>query len=131
MPYRLLADATVLLHAAFVAFVIAGGLLVFRWPRLAWVHIPAAAWAAWVEFAGIVCPLTPLENWFRTRGGQAAYASDFIERYLMPVLYPAALSRELQWALGGIVLVVNAAVYLWLLRRRARPVTPSPSPRSR
>jgi hypothetical protein len=120
MPYRLLADGTVFLHAAFVAFVVLGGLLVLRWPRLAWVHLPAAAWGAWVEFAGIVCPLTPLENWFRARGGQAAYAGDFVERYLMPVLYPASLSREIQWALGGIVLVVNAAVYFVLLRRRGR-----------
>lgn len=120
MPYRILADATVLLHAGFVAFVVLGGLLVLRWPRLAWVHVPAAAWGAWVEFAGIVCPLTPLENWFRARGGQAAYTSDFIEHYLMPVLYPASLSRDLQFALGGIVLVVNAAVYLVLLCRRGR-----------
>lgn len=120
MAYRLLADATVLLHAGFVAFVLLGGLLVLRWPRLAWVHVPAAAWGAWVEFAGIVCPLTPLENWLRARGGQAAYTSDFIERYLMPVLYPASLSRDLQWALGGIVLLVNAAVYLVLLCRRGR-----------
>lgn len=120
MPYRLLADATVLLHMAFVAFVVLGGLLVFRWPKLAWIHLPAAAWGAWVECAGIVCPLTPLENWFRARGGQAAYTTDFIEHYLMPVLYPATLSRELQWALGGIVLLVNAGVYFVLLRRRAR-----------
>jgi hypothetical protein len=120
MPYRFLADATVFLHVVFVAFVVLGGLLVFRWPRLAWVHVPAAAWGAWVEFAGIVCPLTPLENWFRARGGQAAYTSDFIEHYLMPVLYPASLSRDVQWVLGGIVLVVNATVYLVLLCRRGR-----------
>jgi len=120
MPYRLLADATVLLHAGFVAFVVLGGLLVLRWPRLAWVHVPVAAWGAWVEFAGIVCPLTPLENWFRARGGQAAYTSDFIEHYLMPVIYPASLSREVQWALGALVLVVNTVVYLVLLRRHRR-----------
>lgn len=120
MPHRLLADAIVLLHAAFVVFVVLGGLLVLRWPRLAWVHLPAAAWGAWVEFAGIVCPLTPLENWFRARGGQAAYTSDFIGHYFMPVLYPASLSRDVQWVLGGIVLVVNAAVYLVLLSRRGR-----------
>lgn len=118
MPFRLFADATVLLHAAFVAFVVLGGLLVLKRPRLAWVHLPAAAWGAWVEFAGIACPLTPLENWFRARGGQAAYTSDFIEHYLMPVLYPASLSREVQWALGALVLVVNTVVYLVLLRRR-------------
>lgn len=120
MPDRLLADAIVLLHAAFVAFVVLGGLFVLRWPRLAWVHLPAAAWGAWVEFAGIVCPLTPLENWFRARGGQAAYTSDFIEHYLMPMLYPASLSREAQWVLGGIVLAVNTVVYLALLSRRGR-----------
>jgi Protein of Unknown function (DUF2784) len=120
MGLRILADTTVVLHLAFVLFVVLGGLLVARWPRAAWVHVPAAAWGAWVEFAGWVCPLTPLENWLRARGGHAAYPSSFIEHYVLPILYPASLSRELRWVLGGIVLVVNAAVYLLLLRRRVR-----------
>jgi len=113
-----LADAVVLLHVAFVLFVVLGGLLIWRWPRLAWVHLPAAAWAAWVEFAGIVCPLTPLENWLRSMGGGDIYTSSFVERYLVPLLYPASLSRDLQWLLGGLVVLVNAAVYAAAVRRR-------------
>lgn len=120
MIFRTLADVTVVVHLAFVLFVVLGGLLVARWPRLAWVHVPAAAWGVWVEFAGWICPLTPLENWLRQQGGGAAYSSGFVERYVLPVLYPSALSRELQWALGGLVLVLNAAIYLIVLRRGAR-----------
>ena len=120
MGFRLLADATVVLHLAFVVFVVLGGLFVLRWPAAAWVHLPAAAWGAWVEFAGWVCPLTPLENWLRTRGGGPAYTSSFIDHYLLPLLYPSCLSRELQYALGTVVLLVNAVVYTALVRRRAR-----------
>ena len=117
MAFRLLADVTVVVHLAFVVFVLFGGLLVVRKPRVAWLHLPAVAWGAWVEFAGWLCPLTPLENWLRTQGGAAAYTSSFVEHYLLPLLYPASLSRELQWVLGGIVLVVNAVLYLVVLRR--------------
>jgi hypothetical protein len=107
MVFQVLADATVVLHLAFVLFVVAGGLLVLRWPRLAWVHLPAAAWGAWVEFAGWICPLTPVENWLRQKSGGAIYSAPFIEHYIIPLLYPAGLSRDLQWWLGGLVLVVN------------------------
>jgi hypothetical protein len=120
MIFRLLADVTVVLHLAFVLFVIFGGLLAIGRPRLAWVHLPAAAWGVWVEFAGWICPLTPLENWLRERGGGHVYASSFVERYIVPTLYPEALPRELQWFLGGFVVVVNAAVYLSVVRRHAR-----------
>jgi hypothetical protein len=122
MLFRVLADVAVVLHVGFVLFVVVGGVLVMRWPRVAWVHLPAAAWGAWVEFAGWVCPLTPLENALRTRGGEAAYTSSFVEQYLMPILYPAVLSRELQYVLGALVLIVNALVYAFVLRRRLRPV---------
>jgi hypothetical protein len=115
---RFLADVTVVLHVAFVVFVVLGGLLVVRWPWVVWAHLPAAAWGAWVEFAGWDCPLTPLENWLRTQGGGPAYASSFIEHYLMPLLYPASLSRELQYTLGALVLLVNAVIYVTLLRSR-------------
>jgi len=115
-----LADAIVLVHVAFVLFVLLGGLLVLRWPRFAWVHVPAVVWGAWVELAGRVCPLTPLENWLRAQGGGLAYTSSFVEQYLLPILYPASLTRELQWLLGGGVILVNAGVYLVLARRRAR-----------
>ena len=118
--FQFLADATVVLHAGFVVFAVLGGVLALRRPRLAWVHLPAAVWGAWVEFSGTVCPLTPLEHWFREQAGGAGYSSGFIEHYLVPVLYPASLSRELQWALGSVVIVVNAVVYIAILRRRAR-----------
>jgi hypothetical protein len=118
--FRVLADITVVLHLAFVLFVVFGGLLVVRWPRLAWVHLPAAAWGACVEFTGWVCPLTPLENWLREQGGGRVYTSSFIERYLVPALYPSALSRELQWVLGGLVVLINAALYVVLGGRLRR-----------
>ena len=120
MTFRILADATVVLHLAFVLFVVLGGLIVAKWRWVAWVHLPAAAWAAWVEFAGLVCPLTPLENGLREQGGDTVYSSGFIEHYLLPVLYPASLSRELQWALGGVVLLINAGVYLVVFHRSVR-----------
>lgn len=117
MGFRLLADVTVVVHLAFVVFVLLGGLLVVRRPRVAWLHVPAVVWGAWIEFAGWLCPLTPLENWLRMQGGAAAYDSSFVEHYLLPLLYPASLSRELQWVLGSIVIVVNAVLYLVVLRR--------------
>lgn len=119
MIYSVLADVTVVLHLLFVVFVVFGGLLVLLRPRMAWLHVPAAVWGAWIEFAGWICPLTPLENWFRERGGRPPYAAGFVEHYLVPVLYPAVLSRELQWTLGGLVLVVNGVLYAVLLRRRS------------
>lgn len=120
MAFRILADATIVLHFGFVLFVVLGGVLVVRWPRIAWVHLPAAGWGAWTEFSGWVCPLTPLENWLRRRGGDPVYTATFIEHYVVPVLYPSALSRESQVVLGALVVLVNAVVYLAVLRARAR-----------
>ena len=120
MGFRALADATVVLHLGFVLFVIFGGLIVARWRRVAWVHLPAAVWGAWIEFAGWVCPLTPLENWLREQGGRTAYSSSFIEHYLLPILYPESLSRTLQWVLGGAVLVINVLVYIVVFQRGVR-----------
>jgi Protein of Unknown function (DUF2784) len=115
--YRILADITVGLHLLFVVFVIAGGLLVLRWPRLAWVHIPAAVWGALIEFAGWVCPLTPLEQTLRNAAGEAGYRGGFIEHYLLPVLYPGGLTRGIQIGLGVTVVLLNVLVYGYLLRR--------------
>ena len=120
MGYRLAADAVLVLHALFVAFVVAGGLLVLRRPRLAWLHLPCAVWGALIEFAGWICPLTPLENRFRRLGGEAGYEGGFVETYLLATLYPEGLSRPVQLALGVLVLAVNAAVYGWLLARHRR-----------
>ncbi len=120
MWYRALADSVVVIHVAFVAFVVFGGLLALRRPRLAWLHLPAAVWGVMIEFAGWVCPLTPLENALRMRGGEAGYSGGFIEHYLLTVLYPADLTRGIQLVLGSIVLALNLAVYgLLLARRRA------------
>jgi hypothetical protein len=116
----LLADATVALHLAFVVFVVAGGLLVLRWPRLAWLHVPAVLWGAFIEFAGWICPLTPLENWLRQRGGGQAYDASFVEHYLIPLLYPDALSRDVQWLLGTLVLVINVTVYAVIVQQHRR-----------
>lgn len=118
MWYRLGADLVLLLHLAFVIFVVAGGLLILKWPLIAWVHLPAAAWGAVVEFTGWICPLTPLENTLRVKAGMAAYDSDFVGHYVMPLLYPAQLTRNIQLILGLIVLGVNVALYGWLWRRR-------------
>jgi len=115
--YRLLADAVVVVHLAFVAFVVAGGLLVVRWKRVAWIHLPAAAWGAWIEFAGWICPLTPLENRLRALAGEGEYATGFVEHYLLPVLYPTGLTRTAQIVLGAAVIVLNACFYTWAWRR--------------
>jgi hypothetical protein len=121
MIYRILADAVVLLHFCFVVFVVLGGLVVLRRPRLAWVHVPAAVWGILIEFAGWICPLTPLENSLRRRGGEAGYEGGFVEHYVTALMYPEGLTREMQWLLGGLVLALNVAVYGYLLaRRRAR-----------
>lgn len=120
MNYRLAADAVLLLHAAFILFVVCGGLLVWRWPWMAWLHVPAALWGAYVELAGGSCPLTTWENAFLAKAGLAGYGGGFIEHYLLGAIYPAGLTRTLQLLLGGAVVAVNLAVYGLLLRRRRR-----------
>jgi hypothetical protein len=114
------ADALVLLHAAFVLFVVAGGALVWRWPRVAWLHVPAALWGAAVELFGWICPLTPMENDLRVRAGAQGYRGGFVEHYLLPVLYPEGLTRTTQLVLGGVVIVLNVLVYAAAIRRRRR-----------
>ncbi len=120
MAFRVLADLVVVVHAAFVAFVGGGALAVFRWPRLAWAHVPAAAWGALIELGGWTCPLTPLEEALRSRAGQAGYAGGFVDHYVVAALYPAGLTRPLQWGLGVGVLVLNIGAYGWLLAGRSR-----------
>jgi hypothetical protein len=117
MPYRLLADLVLILHAAFVAFAVLGALLALRWPRIAWVHVPVALWAAGIEFFGGICPLTPLENHWRQLAGQLGYPGGFVEHYLLSALYPDGLTRHVQFVLGGLVLLVNVTIYAWVLWR--------------
>ena len=117
MFYRAAADAILILHLVFVIFVVLGGVIVLRWPRLAWLHVPAVLWAAWVEFAGCICPLTTLEISLRQRAGEVEYAGDFVEHYLTSALYPEGLTRTTQIALGGAVVLINLAVYVVILNR--------------
>ncbi len=114
MWYRLSADLVLVVHVGFVLFVLFGGFLMFRWPRLMWLHLPAVIWGAFVEFSGSVCPLTPLENWLRAQAGNTTYTGDFIIRYLTVILYPEGLTHDLQIFFGAMVLVMNLAVYGWL-----------------
>ena len=95
----------------------AGGLLVVKWPRLIWLHLPSVAWGVLVEFTGWICPLTPLENSLRAMGGATAYGSDFIAHYLLPILYPTGLTRTVQILLGLLVVVINVAAYGWILAK--------------
>ncbi len=113
-----LADAVLLVHLLFIVFAVGGGLLALRWHWMPWLHLPALAWGVTVEFTGWICPLTPLENALRRAAGAATYSETFIERYLMPVIYPGELTRELQWALGTLLLVINGVVYAVVWRRR-------------
>lgn len=124
--FQLAADGLVVMHLLFILFVISGGFLVLRNRKWALVHLPAALWAATVEFTGWFCPLTPLENWLRLRGGEARYTSSFVEHYLLPLLYPAELTRGLQITLGLAVIVVNGLVYFRVFRRLHRPGSPAP-----
>ena len=120
MLYRILADFVVGAHALFVAFVVVGGLLALRWPWVVALHLPAAIWGALIELEGWICPLTPLEKSLRAAAGQAGYQGGFIEHYLLPVLYPAGLTRGVQLVLGSLVIAVNVLVYGFILRRLSR-----------
>lgn len=119
MLYGIAADLLVVIHLAFIFFVVMGGLLLFRWPRVAWVHLPAALWGAVIEFYGWICPLTPLEQRMREASGEQGYQGGFAEHYLLPVIYPEGLTREVQFGLGLLVVLLNALIYaLWWFKRR-------------
>lgn len=119
MPYLALADLVLVVHFGFILFVTLGGLLLLRWPRVAYVHLPAAVWGALIEFTGGRCPLTPLEQYLRRQSGAAGYTGGFIEHYLTAAIYPNGLTRDLQVVLGVIVVLVNVSFYWLWWRRRA------------
>ena len=122
MGYGFLADLVLVGHLAFVAFAALGGLLALRWAKAAWVHLPAVAWGAFIEVSGGVCPLTPLENRLREAAGGAGYEGGFVEHYLVPLLYPDALSRDTQFVLAALLVAGNVAIYAlvwWRWRARA------------
>jgi hypothetical protein len=108
------------LHLGFVLFVALGGLLALRWPRIAWIHIPAAIWGAAIEFGGWICPLTPIENDLRARAGESPYTGDFVARYLLPVIYPEGLTRDAQIVLGLGVVLLNTGIYFIVFRGQRR-----------
>ncbi len=116
--YAFLADLTVVIHLAFVLFVIFGGSLGFIWPKAVWLHLPALVWGGTVELGGFVCPLTPLENYFREQADIEGYSGGFIQHYIVPVIYPEGLTREIQFGLGAALITFNLIVY-WLLWRRS------------
>ncbi len=120
MPYALLADLVLVGHLAFILFVVFGGLLVVRWPRAAWLHLPVLAWGVWIELTGGVCPLTPLENRFRRAAGGAGYEATFIEHYIVPLIYPPGLTHGAQLVLGVALIVWSAGVYGWAIHRWRR-----------
>ena len=120
MLYRWAADLLASAHLAFVLFVVLGGFLVLRWPRMAWLHLPAVAWGACIELMGWICPLTPLENRLRLKAGMEGFEGGFIEHYLLPVLYPPDLTRTVQVLLGVGVLLLNGVLYGVALSRVRR-----------
>ncbi len=120
MIWRALADLVILIHFAFIVFVIVGGFFANRWRWLPWVHLPAIAWAVVLEFLGWICPLTPLENLLRQASGEAGYAGGFLEHYLVQVVYPVGLTPEIQTYIGIGVLLINGIAYSVVWRGRPR-----------
>ena len=123
MFYGWLADLVVLVHFAFIVFVIFGGFVVARRRRMMFFHLTSVVWAALLEFSGWICPLTPLENRLRAKSGSGGYQSDFVAHYILPILYPEGLTREMQIALGAMVIMVNLGIYGWILRHPMGPDT--------
>ena len=113
-----------MLHLLFILFVVSGGFLALKWPKLVYLHIPTVVWGVYIEFSGKICPLTPLENWFRFKSGQLGYEGDFIERYVIPIIYPVNLTRDMQITLGVVALLINVFAYSVLIfqlkKRRSR-----------
>ena len=123
MHYRIAADVILAIHLGFIAFVMLGGLLGLRYRWAAFVHIPAAVWGAFVEISGRICPLTTLENSLRRSAGESGYPESFVEHYLIPIIYPAGLTRSVQLAFAGLVIIVNVVIYGWLNYRWTKPRT--------
>ncbi len=117
---QLLADLVVLVHFIFIVFVLVGGLLLLRWPRLVWLHLPAILWGVWIEVSGGMCPLTPLENYLRTLNGNGEYHGSFIAHYLLPLIYPDGLTTAIQLLMAGVVIMINLVIYTIVIRTRRK-----------
>jgi hypothetical protein len=120
MIFRLAADAVLSIHLAFILFALLGAAIAVRWRWIPVVHLPVAAWGIFVELTGRICPLTYLENYLRIKGGLSGYTESFVEHYLLAIIYSAGLTREIQFALAAVVIVVNIAIYGWLFARKRR-----------
>lgn len=118
--YQFAADVVVVCHFLFIIYAVGGGFLVLRWPKSIFLHLPCAVWAVWIEFSGRICPLTPLENQLRWLGEEPGYAGSFVERYLLPIIYPSGLTRQIQFLLGGVVILMTAGPYFYWMFRRFR-----------
>lgn len=118
--YFWLSNLIIVIHFLFILFVLLGGLLVLRWPWWRWLHLPAITWGFLVELNGWLCPLTPWENRLRQLSGRNVYEGDFIGEYLIPLIYPAELTREMQYMFAALVIVINAGIYLLIWRRHRR-----------
>lgn len=120
MIWQILAEVVLLIHLAFIVFVVIGGFLAIRWRWLPWIHLPAAVWGAVIEFGGWICPLTPLENGLRQLSGETGYTGGFLEHYLIGIVYPAGLTPEIQTYLGLGVLLINIVAYSLVRRSRSK-----------
>jgi hypothetical protein len=120
MSAALAADAVLLLHLLFIVFAVFGAALLWRWPRVVWLHVPAMLWGAYVEFSGELCPLTPLENRLRRAAGEQGYGGGFVEHYLLPLIYPEALTRDVQTLLGAGIVLINVLLYGWWFAKGRR-----------
>ena len=116
----LLADAVLVVHGLFIVWAALGAVAVWRWPKLALLHLPALAWAVWIELSGGICPLTPLENSLRRAAGQTGYSGGFIDHYVGGAIYPDGLTRETQWVIAGVLLTINAVLYGLMIARMRR-----------
>ena len=120
MIYSFLADLLVVFHLVFILYVMAGALLIFKWPKTLWLHLPVCFWGMTVEFTGWICPLTPWEIQLRRLAGEEGYTGSFIEHYLIPIIYPSGLTHEVQMVLGGTVLIVNLSLYTLILIKKEK-----------
>lgn len=130
MLYRFAADGVLVLHLSFILFAVLGAILALRWRWIPFLHLPAAVWGVFIELSGRICPLTPLENQLREMAGDAGYQGGFIEHYLVDLIYPSGLTRDIQYILAGIVLITNLSIYSFLAMRRYQLKRSSDRPRA-
>ena len=115
--FEIFATLALLLHFSFILFVIFGAILILKFKKVIYVHIPAVAWGAYIELSHSICPLTHLENYFLKKAGKDQYSVDFIENYIFKIIYPPALNYEIQTYLGVILIFVNLLIYYYIVKK--------------